>query len=284
MITDQSRASFQSQPALKMQLARPNPSATKQSEPVTPSATKQSEPVAPPCFTVPCAPCFGQTAPPQNDEIAKLQQQVSQLTAVVSQLAAMQQAQAVQQSQVQQQSPVQPAGYQTGSMRPVYEPQRTVPAAPSPAEQQYLAQYEQKCRELAGLQEQLAATQWEYQALLEAKQQKIIQDRDARMRRQLGEATEAAEDRSVPFKPASASLNASPPRSAPTRPANTAGREPLRLRGQSPVVDVRATLAAAPEVPTAPEGNSVSVDRHEDAQDSPAPTGSRFGRWLKQSK
>lgn len=269
MITNQQRASFQSQPALKMQLTRPTPNS---------SATKHGdhEPDRPNC-TVPAAPCFGQSSSPQTEEIVRLQQQVSQLTALVGQLAAMQQGQP-QAAYVPQSGVQQVVGYQPTVERQFAEPQRPVPAVPSAAEQRFREQYEQKCRELEGAQQQLAATQWEYQALLEAKQKKIVQERDARMRKQLGEAIE---EESAPAKPASAPT-ASPSRSQPVE-SNNGTREPLRLRAQTPVTDSRATLAMASERSRNAVEASVSEDRV-DATPESVPTGSRLGRWFKASK
>ena len=261
MITDQSRAPFQSQPALKMQLARPTNNG---------SSTKQDSPFTPPNCTVPAPPCSV-----QNGEILQLQQQVAQLTSLVGQLAAMQQAQSGQ-APVAQASPVQPAGYyQPVAMRQVQQP--VAPAGPSAAEQQMLEQYELKCRELAAMQEQLAATQWEYQALLEAKQQKIVQDRDARMRKQLGEQVAASREQSSPSKPATVAM-AAPPRSRIVESNDeVTAREPLRLRGQSRPVDSRAAI----DTPAEPA--PVLEDR-EEATEEAAPTGSKFGRWLKRTK
>ncbi|MBS0203257.1 MAG: hypothetical protein JSS49_10190 [Planctomycetes bacterium] len=261
MITDQSRATFQSQPALKMQLARPNNG----------SSSKQSEPFTPPNCTVPAPPCSV-----QNGEIIQLQQQVAQLTALVGQLAAIQQAQNSQ-VPVAQVSPIQPAGYyQPTLMRPVQQP--VAPAGPSVAEQQMLEQYDQKCRELAAMQEQLAATQWEYQALLEAKQQKIVQERDARMRRQLGEQVAYATEQPVPSKSNSATLTAPQRTRVVESTDDSSAREPLRLRGQARPLDNRALIQEAPT-----ESTPALEDREEVAEEA-APAGSKFGRWLKRTK
>lgn len=259
MITDQSRATYQAQPALKMQLTRPQ---------TNPSANQQSEPVTPPNCTVPPAPCFGQTQVPQNEEIARLQQQVTQLTALVGQLATMQQGQTTQPSQP---SPIQPAGYQANG-RQFSESKRTVATGPSREEQQYIEQYEQKCRELAELQQQLAATQSEYQALLEAKQQKLILEREARMRKQLGETV--TQERSVQVKPST----------APSRnqPVEATRREPLRLRGAAPANENRISSTLTPE-PTDETLQPVTEERQEVASES-APTGNRLGRWFKAAK
>lgn len=279
MITDQSRASFQSQPSLKMQLTRPQGGA---------SGVQQSNPVTPPNCTVPPAPCFGQATSPQTDEIVRLQQQVSQLTALVGQLAATQQGQPqpaqeqpLQAQPVQGQpvhpSTIQPAGYQASS-RQLTQPQPAVAAVPSQAEKLYLEQYEQKCRELEVAQEQLAATQWEYQALLEARQQKIILERDARMRKQLNETP--VDERSVPGKQASV-LPPSSPRARAAESTSTT-REPLRLRPRAPVTDSRVAVAISPETSQAIEAPT----RTEPSETAPEPisAGSRFGRWLKAVK
>ena len=262
MITDQSRATYQAQPALKMQLTRPQ---------TNPSANQQSEPVTPPNCTVPPAPCFGQTASTQAEEIARLQQQVTQLTALVGQLATMQQTQTqARPSQAELQSSIQPAGYLANG-RQVSDSGRRVAAGPSRDEQQYIEQYEQKCRELSELQEQLASTQAEYQALLEAKQQKLIQERDARMRKKLGESIN--QDQPIQARPTTG-----PSRS---QPVESTRREPLRLRG-TVANESRIASTLAPEASDeTPEQNT---DERLESVPEPAPSGSRLGRWFKASK
>lgn len=276
MHTDSARATFQSQPAgARLQFARP------QAAPA--NAAPQGEPVQPNCnqpVMVPCAPwCAQNGAPngaqagaPATDDVARLQQQVAQLTAVVGQLAAMQQNAATP-------APVQPAGFQNGAVRPMsYEAPRPQPSA---AELQAQAQYDQKCKELAEMQEQLAAVQWEYQALLEAKQQQIAQQRDARLRRQLGDTSETPVTRPV------SQTTVEPARSA--EPAAPATRAPLRLRGRSATTSPEETLEhRQPQAAAAQQSMIQPVSAEEEVVDEPAApvqeSGSRLGRWFKRSK
>lgn len=233
---------------------------------------------------------------PQHQDIAQLQQQVNQLTALVGQLAAMQQ-------QGQPAAPIQPAAYQPYAARANFEVPRNEPA-PSAAELQFRAEYERKCRELSEMQEQLASVQWEYQSLLEAKQQQIVQQRDARMRRQLGETEEAGDK---PVVAAAAGMpragvvgterlasSARPAVSSPNRTEEVA-RPPLRLRGQQ-----NNTVASAMSQDSAPRRAPSTTQQVEFSEvaaepvtksDEPVtsteeagPSESRLGRWFKRSK
>jgi len=288
MLTDNARATYQAEPAsARLQFARP------QAAPA--NANPQGEPTQPNCnqpVMVPCAPWCAQNGAPANDEVARLQQQVSQLTAVVGQLAALQQQQAT--------TAVQPVTFQNPPVRPTaYEAPRS---GPSPAELQAQAQYEQKCRELTELQNQLSAVQWEYQALLEAKQQQLALQRDARMRRQLEEPAAAPSMRTdTPVQPVTHPSGAlAPARVAPApderAPVVPAGRAPLRLRGRAANATPEETLYDQ-RMPQASTGNSgiqrvsaeeeVAVEDEVPAVESPAaetPTGIRLGRWFKRSR
>jgi hypothetical protein len=233
--------------------------------------------VTPPNCTVPYTPCFGQNSGGKSDDIAQLQQQISQLTLVVGQLAALQQTNQVQALPV---SAVHPAAYQSTRTAPAVE-QRAVP---SQMELQAVAQYEQKCREMTELQEQLASIQWEYQTLLESKQRQIVQQRDARMQKKLGESVDVAVE-SIPSMTESIKAGRVSPQPSPVAPAAPAlKRPPLRLRGlASQSASTTTTVPAAETQDVSIAQASVSEDTYQPEDSSPV-SGSRFGKWLKKGK
>ncbi|MBC8115850.1 MAG: hypothetical protein H7062_15805 [Candidatus Saccharimonas sp.] len=323
MLTDHSRATFQSQPAARLQFARPQanpPSGSQQANP--PSANQQANPPGCTQPVMPCCPfptnrngCVQNGTVPQSDEMARLQEQLAQLTVVVGQLAAMQQGRTMPAP-----VPIQPVGFQTATAQPSRSDLQQLQAQ-SQVPQQSQALYEQKCRELEEMQAQLASVQWEYQSLLEAKQTQLTQQREARLRKQFTDGNPVASEPQASPSTAgvvrmSAKRSANVDPELPQHPAlgtnakvnseradNSHGQAPSQFRRQ-PV----ATSASRPHADVArlPEEQLPSdlTDTFSDADATreflePAveadekrattnevkqPFGSRLGRWIKRGK